>query len=328
ERFLAVRRLQRRLQGLMLELGNGGALVHLDRHGFPRGGHHDAHRKALERGGRHATSTSDASGRGGKNRPIAWAENSGGDGTRATPFSLSSHTLITSSSPPCPRRLRKRGPSFSTNAELAGTRSAKNSLARARTSAGGSVTVVVWIMVPKDSALSSRLRSLGPVLVGTRRRRLIGMQAVGANVGVDEILGRHGRIREPAQHGELADMRQGIRERTLEQLFGRDRAVRAAGEQRPYRVQQAVEPVDFFLERTERLGLVRASLEECAHVTPERRHMPDQIGRGAHAVAGTEAWIGRRRIAQRLLRAVGDGAEHVAEEFSIAIHVHSGSNLF
>src|SRR5436189_68028 len=71
--------------------------------------------------------------------------------TRVTPWSLSSQALITTSSPPCPRRVTKFGPDFSRNAAELGTRSAKNCCARATTSADESETVVVWIMESAES---------------------------------------------------------------------------------------------------------------------------------------------------------------------------------
>src|SRR5437773_8742843 len=75
--------------------------------------------------------------------------------------SLSSQAPITTSSPPCPRRVTKFGPDFSRNAAELGTRSAKNCCARATTSAGDSETVVVWIMesVERSEEHTSELQS-------------------------------------------------------------------------------------------------------------------------------------------------------------------------
>src|SRR6266550_333505 len=152
-RRFAGRRLQRRAQRLVFQLGDGGVGVDLERDLFPCGRYHHAHGVALANAGprRQATSTGDASGSVEKKRSSAWSKNSVEARTRVTPWSLSSQALTTTSSPPCPRRVTKFGPDFSRNAAEFGTRSAKNCCARATTSAGESETVVVWIMEPAES---------------------------------------------------------------------------------------------------------------------------------------------------------------------------------
>src|SRR5437773_10642381 len=150
-RRFAGRRLQRRAQRLVFQLGDGGVGVDLERDLLPCGRYHHAHSIALANAGPRgqATSTGDASGRVEKNRSSAWSKNSVDPRTRVTP--LSSQALITTSSPPCPRRVTKFGPAVSRNAAEFGTRSAKKRRARATTAAGGSETVVVWIMVSGES---------------------------------------------------------------------------------------------------------------------------------------------------------------------------------
>src|SRR6266550_3343193 len=150
-RLFAGRRLQRGAQRLVFQLGDGRVRVDLERDLLPCGCYHHAHSIALANAGARgqATSTGDASGSVEKNRSSAWSKNSVEPRTRVTP--LSSHALITTSSPPCPRRVTKVGPDFSRNAAEFGTRSAKKRWARASTSAGGSATVVVWIMTSEES---------------------------------------------------------------------------------------------------------------------------------------------------------------------------------
>src|SRR6266550_939190 len=152
-RLFAGRRLQRGAQRLVFQLDGGGVGVDLEQDLFPCGCYHHAHSIALADAGARgqATSTGDASGSVEKNRSSAWSKNSVEARTRVTPWSLSSQALITTSSPPCPRRVTKFGPDFSRNAAELGTRSAKNCCARATTSAGDSETVVVWIMESAES---------------------------------------------------------------------------------------------------------------------------------------------------------------------------------
>src|SRR5439155_801950 len=119
--------------------------------------------------------------------------------------------------------------------------------------------------------------------------------------------------RETAQHGELADMGHGVRERPLQQLFSGNRARRAARQQLAHRLDHIVEARHFFFEGGQRIGLhrIRSALKQRTYVTHQRRHVAQQFDWRADAVAGAEGRIVLGSAAQRFLRAVGDGGEEM-----------------
>jgi hypothetical protein len=58
--------------------------------------------------------------------------------------------------------------------------------------------------------------------VRARRRRLVGSETVGAYVGVNEVLRRHWGTGQAPQHRQLAHVSEDVRQRSLEDLRGRE----------------------------------------------------------------------------------------------------------
>src|SRR5258705_2335842 len=86
------------------------------------------------------------------------------------------------------------------------------------------------------------------------RRRLLGADASGHDLGARIVFALHVRAGKPPQHRELADMRERVGDRTLKELLRRRSQRRVRREIIVEPPQRRVEPLDFAAPR-ERLGI-------------------------------------------------------------------------
>jgi len=92
--------------------------------------------------------------------------------------------------------------------------------------------------------------------------------------------------------------------------------LRAGAQSRAEVLEHFVEACDLALHVRQRIGRVGTADDERARVAEDARHVTQQILRRSNAFAGVE--IGERigRIAERLLRAIGEGRQKMAKEIA------------
>lgn len=152
------------------------------------------------------------------------------------------------------------------------------------------------------------------------RDRLFLANAAGDDIGFEIVLAEDGRAGEAAEHGNLADVREGVGDRALEEAS--QSAIKWLSRSKTVVefFYGAVEAVDFGVPR-ERHGVVPGllALRDGESPIEQIAHVGEDLRRSARLVADVEAGEVVGRAAEGFAGTVGDSGDGVAEELAVGV---------
>lgn len=167
-----------------------------------------------------------------------------------------------------------------------------------------------------------------PVRVGGDRRRLVGADILRTDMGENEVLRRDGGTRQPAEDGELTGVRHCIRERPLQESFGRHLVEGTEGEVAAEPGEHLVESLKLVVQCHQRFGQIVAAFKESACVSDDVGHVSYKLAGCPHsrcrAVLTEPGWV----TTDGLLGSIGKSGKKMAEDCAGRVHdaiMHQGS---
>src|SRR6185295_10090112 len=152
------------------------------------------------------------------------------------------------------------------------------------------------------------------------RRGLLGADAAGGDVGLEVVLAAHGRAGQPAEHGELADVREGVGDRPLEELLRREPQRRLRGQERVDAGEAVEEPRGPLLPGHGRhLAPDVLAFQQVVHPVEEVPEVRQDLAGRAAGLADAERGEARGRAAQDLASSVGQRRQGVAQEVAFVV---------
>lgn len=118
-----------------------------------------------------------------------------------------------------------------------------------------------------------------------------------------------------SQHCNLSGVSHCVRQGALKKLLiAYRRGQRLVAEICEKSAKRLVKAVNFVVKIVESGRGERSSVDHCSRIAHQARHVPDELARSSHPVAGAEISEVVRRSAKRLLRAICECGEEVPEQ--------------
>ena len=112
-----------------------------------------------------------------------------------------------------------------------------------------------------------------------------------------------------------------IRKRTLKQALRGGPLQRSSSLQLSCQVfKHFMKPIDFSLERRQRIGPILATDEEGSCITQHAGHMTNELSRRPNSFSSTEGTKTGWRVSEGLLCAIGQRGQKMSEKTSLVIH--------